>query len=142
MATLSIAADPSALVVVQAFVTEAARQAGLGAVATHRLALAVEELTANIVQHGYAEQGLTGDLELSWELHDDRLVVLLQDHGIPFDPTQHPSPTAADLARPIEEREIGGLGIYLALRGLDGFRYEHGPGVNRSILEMRRAIAD
>jgi anti-sigma regulatory factor (Ser/Thr protein kinase) len=141
LTTLSVAAEPSALVVVQAFISEAARQAGLGALATHRLALAVEELTANIVQHGYVEQGLTGDLQLSWELRDDRLVVMLQDHGIPFDPTRHHSPTAADLARPIEEREIGGLGIYLALRGLDGFRYERGPGVNRSILEMRRAPA-
>jgi protease I len=52
-------------------------------------------------------------------------------------------PVPPDLHLPAEQRQIGGLGIYLALQGVDHFRYERGEGRNRNILVMDRpALGD
>ncbi len=138
MPTLSVPAELPSLTLIQGLVTKAARQAGLDESAIFRLNLAVEEIVGNIMTHGYAEQGLRGDIRVSTEIDEDRLVVELQDQAIAFDPTERRLPSAQDLARSVEDRVIGGLGIFLALRGIDGFRYERAGGSNRNILEMRR----
>ena len=51
-----------------------------------------------------------------------------------FDPRQVPQPDNLD--RPLEERQDGGLGIFLALWGVDDFAYDHHGEVNRSTFVM------
>jgi serine/threonine-protein kinase RsbW len=138
MQSLSVPAELASLRIIGELVTEAARTAGLDEGAIYRLNLAVEEIAGNIITHGYAEQGVKGDIRVSAELDEDRLVVELLDQGIAFDPTDRPLPSTEDLSRPVEQRAVGGLGILLAVRALDGFRYERTDGSNRNILEMRR----
>ena len=45
-------------------------------------------------------------------------------------------PTALDLDQPLEERDLGGLGIFLALQGVDRFDYQRCDDRNRNILAM------
>src|SRR5215468_2390819 len=53
-----------------------------------RLVLAIDEAVANVIEHAYLENqgGDSSVVELSLELHAERIVVRIVDHGIPFDP--------------------------------------------------------
>jgi serine/threonine-protein kinase RsbW len=82
------------------------------------LAHAVDECATNIIEHGY--QGQTGTIELEIDRRGEDLLIVLRDHAPPFDPTSIPPP---DLTLPLEKREPGGLGIYLARRMVDECRY-------------------
>ena len=115
----------------------AAAEAGLDAKTTARLHLAVDEVATNIVTHAYAEQGITGQLHLEAELDGQELRMHLEDTGAPYDPTQRADP--ADLDRPLEERGVGGLGIFLARRNVDALRYERRGDRNRITFVLRRA---
>lgn len=118
------------------YVTWAAAGFGLDEAAAYRLSLAVDEIATNIVMHDYEGAESAGDLTLWAESDDDRLTIYLEDTGKPFDPRQAPLP--ADLDRPLEERRDGGLGIFLALWGVDEFFYEHIGATNRCVFVMYR----
>jgi anti-sigma regulatory factor (Ser/Thr protein kinase) len=64
------------------------------------------------------------------------LKITLEDTAHPFDPTQQDTPT--DLDMPLDERNIGGLGIFLALNGIDDFTYERVDNRNRNTLVVYR----
>jgi serine/threonine-protein kinase RsbW len=64
--------------------------------------------------------------------------VLLEDTGVAYDPRAQGMPTAEDLDKPLSDREIGGLGVFLALQGVDRFDYQRHDQVNRNILEVER----
>ena len=151
---LSVSGQPANLSQLMDYVAWAAAAFGLDDAATYRLSLAVDEIATNIVLHGYEDAGLSGDLRI-WAETDlgaiadlganaglganaefDTLSIFLEDTGAPFDPRQAPLPT--DLDRPLEERRDGGLGIFLALWGVDGFAYERDGGTNRCVFQMQR----
>ncbi len=120
------------------FVGEMARQAGLSPEADYRLRLAVDEIATNIITHGYEEAGRSGDLVVSAEVDPSELRIVLEDSGIPFDPRSRAVPSRDQLERPLEERAIGGLGLYMVMEGVDRFDYEYAGERNRNILVMRR----
>jgi serine/threonine-protein kinase RsbW len=123
------------LAAVSEFVKQAAAAAGLDPRATYRLRLAVIELVTNAITHGYIESNLSGTVDLGAEVHDKDLTVVLEDTAIPFDPSQVPPP---DPTTPIEERQLGGWGVYLALSDVDAYRYQRIGNRNRSVLTMTR----
>ncbi len=84
------------------------------------LNLAVEEWVANVINYAYAK-GTRGHVELTAKVVDDVLTLVIKDHGIPFDPTQHAD---VDVDAGLEERQIGGLGIYLMKTIMDTIDYE------------------
>jgi anti-sigma regulatory factor (Ser/Thr protein kinase) len=140
-ATVKTATFPGsldALSPIGAFVLDAAAAAGLGPRAAYRLRLAVDEVVTNIIVHGYTEAGRTGMLELSTRLTQDSLSVEVEDTGEPYDVTAHALPTAEELARPLEERVEGGLGLFLITQSVDSFRHERVDPKNRTLLVMRR----
>jgi serine/threonine-protein kinase RsbW len=118
------------------FVLGAASDAGLDRKASYRLRLAVDEIATNIVVHGYEDAGRQGPIDVWAELDDAELRVCLQDLAVPFDPREARVPEGMD--RPLEEREIGGLGVFLALRGVDELRYERVGEQNRNIIIVHR----
>jgi anti-sigma regulatory factor (Ser/Thr protein kinase) len=120
------------------FVMAAAASAGLDKRASYHLRLAVDEIATNIIVHGYAKHGLQGGLELGADIDDSTLTVSIEDIGVAFNPLQAPLP---DTDLPLEQRPIGGLGVYLAIRSVDEFRYEHVGDRNRTIFKMYRPSA-
>lgn len=113
-----------ALEPIRKYVAAAAEAAGLDKKAVYKLCLAVDEIATNIVTHGYEEAGLEGDLKVGSALEDGNLVILLEDHGRPYDPHLHQVPQTEHLYLPLESKPIGGLGIYLALNGVDDLQYQ------------------
>ena len=107
------------LALVRAYVSEAARAAGLDSGRTYKLCLAVDEIATNIVLHGYEEVGLEGDIVVDALQESGELVIHLLDHGRAYDPDQVPQP---DLENPLKQ-QTGGWGIFLGKTGVDQFNY-------------------
>ncbi|MFI7700859.1 ATP-binding protein [Nonomuraea sp. NPDC049480] len=119
--------------VVADFIEALADEAGLTSRQAYWLRLATDEITTNIVQHGY--RGGAGVVDLAGEIEHDRLRVSIEDDAPPFDPAGYdPAPR---LALPPGQRDEGGYGLLLAMGKVDEFRYEYVGGRNRNILIMR-----
>ena len=95
--------------------------------------LSVEEVAENIVQYAY-EDG-EGYVVISTERICDRLVITMKDGGVPFNPLEKEDP---DLTLSAEERQIGGLGIFLCKQMMDNVEYEYADGCN--VLRMEKTI--
>jgi anti-sigma regulatory factor (Ser/Thr protein kinase) len=137
METRSLPAELNALAEIRRFVKEAASGAGIEESRSYRLQLAVDEIATNIILYGYKDASEGAVISIGAEATGDALVITLRDQSPPFDPRTMQLPEAQDLARPLEERQIGGLGIYLALQGVDHFEYRHEYGSNLNIFEVR-----
>ena len=136
MKPLTVPGTLASLALVREYVRAAAAAADLDKKRSYRLELAVDEIATNIVNHGYLEAGLTGDVEVRAENTARALTITLSDAGVPFDPRQLKRPSQIDL--PMAERPIGGLGIFLAMENVDEYRYESVDGHNRNIFVVKR----
>lgn len=89
--------------------------------------MAIDEIFANIAQYAYG--GGTGAATVRLALRDDARAVTLtfSDSGTPYDPLKKPDP---DTTLSAEERQIGGLGIFLVKKTMDGMTYERRDGKN------------
>jgi len=104
------------------FVKSVAEEAGLDKRQTYRLTLAVDEIATNVIIHGYQESGLEGNILLQAEIEEADLTISLEDNGVQYDPLTEYVPE--DLSKPLEERPVGGLGVFLAMQNVDRFLYE------------------
>ena len=136
MKPLTVPGTLDALGTIREYVKDAAVAAGLDKKASYRLRLAVDEIATNIIVHGYAEAGLEGVVSLRADIDEETLTISVEDTGVAYDPRRHESPD--DLDQPLEQREIGGLGVFLAIQNVDEFLYEYVEGRNRNILVMDR----
>jgi serine/threonine-protein kinase RsbW len=134
----TVAATLDSLGAIAEFVMAAAASAGLDKRASYHLRLAVDETATNIIVHGYTEAGLQGELELSADIDDRSLTVSIEDTGVTFDPRQAVAP---DTDLPLEQRPIGGLGVYLAVKSVDEFLYERIGDRNRTTFKMHLSSA-
>ena len=100
-----------------------------------KLRLSIEEAVENVVHYAY--EGGIGWLEVGTSLDRDSLVltVELRDAGTPFNPLDRDDP---DITLSAEEREIGGLGIFLCKQMMDSINYRYEDGNN--ILTMTKKI--
>ena len=99
--------------------------------------IAVEELFVNIVNYAYTEG--EGDAVIRMEILDDpkRAGITLIDEGMEFNPLDRPDP---DVTLSVEQRKIGGLGIYLARKNTDQLTYERRDG--RNILTIEKHLPE
>lgn len=101
-----------------------------------QLDVAVEELFVNIASYAYGEK--TGTAEIAMDLLPGQIIeITFRDSGIPYNPLEKPDP---DVTKPAEEREIGGLGIYIVKKSMDEVLYRHEDGQN--ILTIRKALSE
>ncbi len=140
MEPLTVPATLEDLETLADFVIQAAREAGLEKKPAYRLRLAVDEIATNIVTHGYQEMGLTGDISIYADMDEQTLTITLEDTAVPYNPLEEEEVTLEELHKPLEQRELGGLGIFLTLRGVDRFTYERMGNVNRNLFTMRRPV--
>jgi len=84
--------------------------------------LVIEELVVNVVNYSGSDY-----LDVEVE-RDEKLVTLrFRDGGVAFNPLEHTPP---DVSKPIEERPIGGLGIFLVIQKAEHIEYEYTQGEN------------
>lgn len=132
---LTVPAQLDSLVLISEFVNSATHHAKLSEREAWHMQLAVDEAATNIIQHAYADR-TDGVIELSWRINDGELIFTLIDRGRPFDPTRVPTP---DIHSPFEDRQAGGLGIYLMNKLMDAVHFSFDARGNT--LEMRKRFA-
>jgi anti-sigma regulatory factor (Ser/Thr protein kinase) len=133
----SLPAELDSLAELRSYVKEAAGDAGIDEARAYKLQLAVDEIATNTILYGYKDVGASAVISIGGEIRDGTLVITLEDHAQAFDPRTMHMPDAEDLAKPLEERAIGGLGIFLAIQGVDRFDYRRESDRNLNIFEVR-----
>jgi anti-sigma regulatory factor (Ser/Thr protein kinase) len=109
--------------------------AGVDARATHHVGLAVEELLTNLGSHG---GGAARPARVRISIEPDRVRVALHDSGAAFDPRQAAQPVLGDT---IEERAVGGLGLFLLRQFATEIGYERRDGMNHTTFTVLRGPA-
>jgi serine/threonine-protein kinase RsbW len=134
MESIIVPATLDSLATISQFITDATTRVGLDDHAAWQVQLAVDEAATNIIQHGYDQA--PGEIGLAWRVEDGQLIVTLRDTGRRFNPDDVPAP---DITSPLEERQAGGLGIYLMGRLMDNVQFtfddQHG-----NLLTMTKRI--
>jgi anti-sigma regulatory factor (Ser/Thr protein kinase) len=97
--------------------------------ARHAVLLAVDELFTNMVKYHPLN---TNDVSIKLAAEGQTMVVQLVDQNVdPFDVTKKPDP---DLSGSLDDREPGGLGIFLTKKFIDNVQYQHGDRISTIIL--------
>lgn len=135
MKELTVNATAENIPVVTDFVNEQLEEQGCSVKVRTQIDIAIDELFGNIVQYAYRPE--TGTATVRVELTEDPLAVVITfiDNGEPYDPLKKDDP---DTALSAEDREIGGLGIYMVKKSMDGISYEYKNGQN--ILSIKKRI--
>ena len=133
MATLSLFADLSQLATICDFVTQVGHDLGLDERLIYDLHLAVDEACTNVIQHAYRGRG--GQIEVTVEPMDGGLQVIIRDWGEAFDPRTVPTP---DVMVPLEQRSLGGLGLFLMRRVMDRVEFHFDPKHGNTLTMWKR----
>ncbi len=97
--------------------------------------VAVEELFVNIASYAYQPGVGSATVRLETEQEPLTVAITFIDRGMPYDPLAKPDP---DVTLSAEQREIGGLGIYMVKKSMDGITYQYQDGQN--ILTIRKRL--
>ena len=81
-----------------------------------------DEIFSNIARYSGANNATVGV-----SVEDGRITLRFADNGHPYDPTGKPDP---DTTLSVEDRDIGGLGIFMVKKSMDTVEYEHHDGLN------------
>ena len=135
MKEITIAATVENIDVVTDFVNEQLEAYDCPMKAQMQIDIAIDELFGNIAHYAYNPE--TGDATVRVEVVEDPMAVVITfiDKGIPYDPLKKADPNTALSA---EEREIGGLGIFMVKKTMDDITYEYKDGQN--ILKIKKNL--
>ncbi len=130
---LHVPAEKESLALVNDFVDSFLEEHDCPMKAQMQIDLCVEEAFVNIASYAYG--GDKGDATIRLEETDGTVALTLIDSGTPYDPLARDDP---DISLSAEDRQIGGLGIFLIKKSMDTveYRYENG----RNILRMTKKL--
>lgn len=128
MAELIVPASISSLAEVQIFIESKLSEHDCSSKVQNQILIAVEELFVNIAYYAYPNQKGKVNIECSFQHNPDCAVIVFVDSGIPFDPFAKED---ADISLGIEERKIGGLGIFMVKKTMDTVNYAFENGTNK-----------
>lgn len=100
-----------------------------------QIELALIEICLNIIHYAYPEN--RGTIQVKFWTEGPQIFLEIRDNGLPFDPSQSPTPDIEELIR---NRKKGGLGIYLSRELMDGFVYRRDGDQN--ILLMHKKLSE
>ena len=135
MKELTIAATVENIETVTDFVNEQLEAFDCPMKAQMQIDIAIDELFGNIAHYAYNPE--IGKATVRVEVIEDPLAVTITfiDNGVPYDPLAKADP---DTTLSAEEREIGGLGIYMVKKSMDDIAYEYKDGHN--ILKIKKNL--
>ena len=132
---MDIAATLENLDTVMAFVDQQLEEVGCSMKAQMQIDIAVEEVYVNIAHYAYNPE--VGGVTIRVQIEEDPLAVILTfiDKGKPYDPLAKEDP---DVTLAAEDRQIGGLGIFMVKKSMDNVSYEYNEG--RNILTLKKKL--
>lgn len=120
MPTATFPARFDSLAKIGKFIEQATIQAGFDDSNTYAVQLAVDEACSNIIEHAYGGES-RGDIQCTYRIENNRLIIALRDKGRPFDPEKIQEP---NFGAPIEELKPRGAGLFLIRKLMDEIRFE------------------
>ena len=135
MKELTVEAKTANIEAVTDFVNEQLEALDCPMKAQMQIDIAIDELFGNIAHYAYNPE--IGKATVRVEVIEDPLAVTITfiDNGVPYDPLAKADP---DTTLSAEEREIGGLGIYMVKKSMDDITYEYKDGQN--ILAIKKNL--
>jgi len=135
MKELTIAATVENIESVTDFVNEQLEALDCPMKAQMQIDIAIDEIFSNIAHYAYNPE--IGQATVRVEVLEDPLSVMITfiDNGVPYDPLAKADP---DTTLSAEERDIGGLGIYMVKKSMDEIAYEYRNGQN--ILKIKKNL--
>lgn len=131
---LKVSAVMENVPVVTARLAEIAKGVGFGGQDLYQIELAVDEACANVVEHAYSGEE-QGEMEVSCYLEGRMFIVRVRDWGTGFDPNTVEEP---DVNAPLEDRDLGGLGLFLVQQVMDEVRFSFDPQRGSELLMYKR----
>ncbi|MGM9733077.1 MAG: ATP-binding protein [Prevotella sp.] len=116
------------------FVEEVSEELGLDPETTMNLNLALEEVVSNVILYAYPQE-MGEKITIMAQTEKQSLIFTITDKGKEFDPTKVEE---ADVTLSAEEREIGGLGIFIVKNIMNEVTYQRLDGKN--ILTLKKNI--
>ena len=132
MKELSIEAKVENLNDVLGFITGELEAAGCSVKLQKQIKIAAEEIFVNIACYAYSPA--TGEAAVRVSV-DDRITVEFEDKGVPYNPLEKTDP---DTSLSTEEREPGGLGIFIVKKIMDTVEYRRDE--SRNILTIKKHL--
>ena len=132
---ITVAAAVENLEAVTTFVDQCLEEVGCSMRLQMQIDVAVDELFSNIAYYAYPPGTGTVTLRVKIEGEPPCASLTFIDGGVPYDPLSRPDP---DTTLSAEERQIGGLGIYMVKRSMDEVSYAYEDGKN--VLRIRKKL--
>ena len=99
----------------------------------YQIHLALEEILVNIIEYAYQDK--KGEIKISFDIKENNINVIIKDKGVEFNPLSKEDP---NLNESINNRSIGGLGIYIIKNIVDEIKYERTN--NENVLSFKKSI--
>jgi serine/threonine-protein kinase RsbW len=115
---------------IASFVRHEAESIGLAQVDVFAVETAVDEAVSNIIEHAYQGEN-KGTITCTCIADPDRLTIILEDFGTPFDPSVVPVP---DIKKSLKQRKDHGLGIFMMHQWMDEIHFEFCEDCNRLVM--------
>jgi serine/threonine-protein kinase RsbW len=128
-----VVADAAAIADLTLRITDFLKRAGVDARATHHVVLVLEEILTNLATHGGAP---AEPASVRITVEPRRVTGEIIDTGVPFDPRGVPAP---DVNAGVDDRLVGGLGLFLVNRLTSDVDYARQNGRNRLVFSVARA---
>lgn len=127
--TIELQPDMQSIPLVKDFLTQQARKLMVSDKQQKKLMVVVDEIYSNIIHYSGAKKAsiLIGK-------EDEKLILVFRDDGVPYNPLMNKEP---DIHAALEEREIGGLGIFMVKKMVERADYEYKDHANKLTLVMK-----
>ena len=116
---MEVEANIANVAVLDEYVAHALEEHGVDHKSKQQIKLALEEILVNVASYAYPEDKGTMAVDLS--ISDNVVTLKISDNGLPFDPSDAKEP---DIGLSAEDRDIGGLGVFLVQKLMDDMVYE------------------
>jgi len=135
MKEITLEATIENILTVNEFVEEELSKIDCPMKAQIQINVAIDELFGNIAHYAYDPN--VGPATVRVEVIEDPMAVIITfiDNGVPYDPLKKSDP---DITLSAEERDVGGLGIFMVKKSMDEITYEYKDGQN--ILRIKKNI--
>ncbi len=119
------------------FIHDHLANVGCSPKAMMQIDLAAEEIFVNIAHYAYNPELGHALVKVEFEENPVTIVITFMDNGTPYDPLKREDP---DITLSAEERQIGGLGIFLTKKTMDEVSYEFKD--NKNILKLKKKLSE
>ncbi len=125
MEKLTIEATVENLATVTEFITSSLEEKNCSMKTIMQMELVIEEIFVNVASYAYRPN--VGNVTICKEFDNQSITISFIDSGVDYNPLEHEDP---DTNAEIEDRDIGGLGIFLVKKNVDEISYERKDGQN------------